>query len=469
MTRHQQRRIISPLILSSIGMVLLYLLGDILYIPDGYELALMSDCMDGVSFVDCSSIHMGFRPPLMSILAWPFGWSGIPVLSILSLSITAAIMGRFSQQYAVWIGILAIFCSQNFPIISDARSLLPCFVFGGWCMMSREVLTSKQAFWMSFVIGLSIWIRPEGLIGILLFFPFALYFHFGHRYQIGVGLLIPCIMWFLWLSYLAGVWTWSPRYWEGYMLESWNIMPKRLMMQLGGMGIYNTPMREVWMDSPILPTTTTLDFNSYIDWMKQLIMRNWVLWGTGGFSFAYLLYHRLRVGWILLGIFCINSIAALIPQARDPAFAESNFLLSHLALISALSFCSTHLFSKRVLLPCLFPVLVAFANPSHNIERGLEHTKQGRSAIHWIQENSGQKSIWVSSYENAPIIWLAKRDWKQWEDPWHPIENKHYRITTNLDVFDMGQELCLNQKLEAFFEDPKRSHPTWVAIYSCIP
>lgn len=465
MTSDQQRSILSPLILISIGMVLLYLLGDILYIPDGYELAMMSDCMDGTSFMDCSAIHMGFRPPLMSVLAWPFGWEGIPLLSILSLALTAALLGTSGRSYAVWVGVLALFCTQNHPIISDARSLLPCFVFGGWLMMSKETLTSRQAFLMSLLIGLGIWIRPEGLLGILLFVPFSLMFHFRHRYWIGLGTLIPCVLWFLWLSYLAQTWTWSPRYWEGYMLSSWEIMPKRLMMQLGGMGIYNTPMREIWMESAILPTTTTLEFDAYIEWMRHVITRNWVLWSTGCASFVYLLYHRMRMGWILMGILFINCIAALIPQARDPAFSESNFLLSHLALMSALSLGIAHLFSSRVFFPCLFPILVAFSNPSHDIERGLEHTQQGRSAISWIQENSAQDSIWVSSYENAPVIWLAKRNWKQWNDPWHPIKEPHYRVTTNLDVFDMGQELCSHQTLEAFFD----SQPTWVAIYSCVP
>ena len=113
--------------------------------------------------------------------------------------------------------------------------------------------------------------------------------------------------------------------------------------------------------------------------------------------------------------------------------------------------------------------MVAFVNPSHEIERGLEHTKEGLSAITWIQEHSTQGSVWISSYENAPIIWLAKRDWKQWEDPWHPFKKAHYRITTNLDVFDMGQELCSNQKLEAFFEAPPKVHSNWIAIYSCRP
>ena len=459
----------SPLLLSSIGMVLLYCLGDVLYIPDGYELAIMSDCMDGTSFIDCSSIHMGFRPPLMSVLAWPFGWEGIPLLSILSLAVTAALLGTATKSYAVWIGILALFCTQNHPIISDARSLLPCFVFGGWLMIGKETITAKRAFWMSFLIGLGIWIRPEGLLGILLFVPFVLFFHPKHRYWIGLGTLIPCILWFLWLSYLAKTWTWSPRYWEGYMLASWDIMPKRLMMQLGGMGLYNTPMREIWMESAPIPTTTVLAFDSYMDWMKLVVARNWVLWTAGGISFVYLIYHRMRKGWALMGVLCINCIAALIPQARDPAFAESNFLLSHLALMSALSLGCAHLFSSRIFLSCLLPISVALINPSHDIERGLEHTPQGLSASAWIQKNSTKDSIWISSYENAPIIWLAQRNWKQWEDPWHPVSEPHYRITTQLDVFDMGQELCLNQKLEAFFEDAHRTQPAWVAIYSCRP
>ena len=172
---------------------------------------------------------------------------------------------------------------------------------------------------------------------------------------------------------------------------------------------------------------------------------------------------------MLVSIFSINCIAALIPQARDPAFVESNFLLSQLALICAFSLCCTHIFRTRILISCLLPILVAFSNPTHEIERGLEHTKEGLSAISWIQKNSPPQSVWVSSYENAPIIWLAKRDWKQWDDPWHPLQETHYRITTNLDVFDMGQELCTNQNLDAFFESKTHTPSTWIAIYSCKP
>ena len=198
---------------------------------------------------------------------------------------------------------------------------------------------------MSLLVSLGIWIRPEALIGVALFVPFAIRWHFKHWFWIGVGLLLPSLLWFGWLSYLAGTWVWSPRYWEGYMLASWEVMPKRMMMQLGGMGIANTPMREIWMNSLPIPTRATLEFSSYIDWMMLLVVRNWVLWGAGTLSFVFLMVHRIRSGWVLMGVFSINCIAALIPQARDPAFAESNFLLSQLALISALSLSCEHIFS----------------------------------------------------------------------------------------------------------------------------
>ena len=92
MTSTPQRSFISPLMRTSIGMILLYLLGDLLYIPDGYELAIMSDCMDGTSFVNCSSIHMGFRPPLMSTCMAFDGRDSL--LSIVSLACTAVLMGN---------------------------------------------------------------------------------------------------------------------------------------------------------------------------------------------------------------------------------------------------------------------------------------------------------------------------------------------------------------------------------------
>ena len=468
MSGPQLRRRFSVPILCSIGMICLYVMGEMLYIPDGYELAILSDCIDGSSFVDCSSIHMGFRPPLMSILAWPFGWEGIPFLSIMSLAITAAIIGFYCRSHTVWIAVLSLFCTQNYPIISDARSLLPSFLFGGWLMMAKEDRSSKEVLFMSFLIGLGIWIRPEAILGIFLFVPYALFFYMKHRYWILLGVAIPTLLWIIWLSYLAETWVWSPRYWEGYMLASWELMPKRLMLQLGGMGIYNTPMREVWMDSPILSSTTTLEFNSFLSWMAHVFSRNWILWSTGLISLGYLLSIRSRVGWILIAIFCINLLAALIPQARDPAFVESNFLLSQIALISAVALCSVQIWPNQKLISYILPIIIVFINPSHDIERGLEDSKIGASSIAWIQENSTQDSLWVSSYENAPLLWRAQRDWKQWNDPWHPIDTPHYRITTNFDAFDVGLPLCPKQKLKAYFSTSPEKRE-WISIYFCSP
>ena len=87
-----------------------------------------------------------------------------------------------------------------------------------------------------------------------------------------------------------------------------------------------------------------------------------------------------------LSNFSINCIAALIPQARDPAFAES-IPYSVISLSSVPSPFVVHIsFIHACILPCFLPILLAFANPTHDIERGLEHTKKVSLPFHGFKK-----------------------------------------------------------------------------------
>ena len=143
--------------------------------------------------------------------------------------------------------------------------------------------------------------------------------------------------------------------------------------------------------------------------------------------------------------FCINCIAALIPHTR-PRLCWVQFSSqssgTHVCLLGTL-----HSFPKSFS-SCLIPISIAFIN--HEIEKGLEHTNKDFRRRGFKKKH--KRSIWISLWK-CTHIWLVQRNWKQWEDPWHPVVNR-YRITTHLDVSIWGKN-CAQQKLEAFFESQK--------------
>jgi hypothetical protein len=175
-------------------------------------------------------------------------------------------------------------------------------------------------------------------------------------------------------------------------------------------------------------------------------------------------------------VLSINIISALLPQARDGAFIESNFLLTKITLISMIGMASYKIVPKYKTTSVLIPLLVLLLSPQSSIEKGREHSDIGVASIQWIQSNTDPNIHFVSSYENAPLAWRAERNWIQWNDPWHPITQKHYRITSDFDTFALGLPLCPQQKLEAHFETKgtaQRNKETeakqWISIHSCLP
>ena len=244
------------------------------------------------------------------------------------------------------------------------------------------------------------------------------------------------------------------------MLETWAVMPKRAMLQLGGMGLYNPPIREFWLQSPPMPPKLTPEFYTIFPWFLEVWKQSPLIWMGGILSALYLYAKKPRIVIMLLCIGSINVMAALFPQARDPAFVESNFLLTKTALVILIALACSH---KNMWFGYIAPFILLLLDPKPILEQSIESTEVGKQAIAWIAKQENPDIPFVSSYESAAIVWLANKDWRQWDDPWHQSPNPKYILVSNLDVFAVGLPLCEKQKLEIHLSQAR----TFVSIYSC--
>ena len=156
----------------------------------------------------------------------------------------------------------------------------------------------------------------------------------------------------------------------------------------------------------------------------------------------------------------MNFLSILIPQAQNPIFIESNMMIAKICIVVALTYCCSMVFPK---IAFVLPIGILLFEPSSNMKDGLEYTTVGRSATAWIKENTPVHTTFTSTFENAPIIWLAERNWQQWKDPWSPEKHPEYVLSNNWEVFLTALPLCPTQKIEAFFEQKGN----WIGIYSC--
>jgi|GEM_PF-5725108 len=460
MVNHIRSQLQHPMSLFLIGMVALIVLGSIIYIPDSYEYFLIADCFDGQSFLDCAKINMTFRPPLLSFFLWPLPLEALPLLAIISISGSAVFLTKMTKTHAVWTAVLAIYCTQHHPILADARIFLLIFLFGAWYSL-LQLSNTRNAVLTGIAIGSTVWIRPEAQLGIVFFICYAFFVQrqYIQHLLLGIGLII--FAWFSWLSWHAGQWVWAPRYWEGYMLDCWEFMPRRAMLQMGGMGIYNPPMRSIWMEYPPYIPKAVFDTSNAMSWIQTLWTNSPLIWTTGLLSTLYLCFSKPRMGWAFVMIAMVNLLTIFIPQAQNPIFIESNMMVAKICLLSAIAVTTAERFPR---LAYILPLSLLLLDPSSNMKPGIERTDIGIAATQWLQSNTAVDSTVTSTFENAPMIWLAERDWQQWKNPWDPLPHPEYILINHWEAFLVSLPLCPQQKLEAFFQKDKN----WIAIHSCL-
>ena len=168
------RQLTHPVYLFLLGMLALAIFGQTIYIPDSYEYYLLADCLDGTSFLDCSNINMVFRPPLLSFFLWPLPLQALPILCMISIAASAVLLAKLTKVHAVWVSVLAIYCTQHHPILADARIFIYIFLFGAWALLFHTN-DHKTSFLAGLLAGLTVWVRPEAQIGILFFVCYAFF------------------------------------------------------------------------------------------------------------------------------------------------------------------------------------------------------------------------------------------------------------------------------------------------------
>ena len=53
-----------------------------------------------------------------------------------------------------------------------------------------------------------------------------------------------------------------------------------------------------------------------------------------------------------------------------------------------------------------------------DLKNGLEVQSVGQEATTWLRQNTNADQRIVSSFESAPVVFLAERQWEQWPSIW---------------------------------------------------
>ena len=88
---------------------------------------------------------------------------------------------------------------------------------------------------------------------------------------------------------------------------------------------------------------------------------------------------------------------------------------------------------------------------------------------HWLRNHTPDNSLILSSFETAPIVWLADREWQEWASPWEanqriPIVQQNYTAVYALVwLFDMHAWYSLSFE-EKYYEPTAYIHKDHMGI-----
>lgn len=470
------------------------LLGEALYIPDTYEHVILAECfLDGDSpRIDCSEIVKTFRPPLPSIFTLilsPFAHPlyGIVLLSWIATSSLSALFWRFSpsslstaQRLSVSLALLSAPLFHVYAQLADARIIVLPFImlFGLSAWRASEQgpsIPKREALIMGAVVALATLTRPESILLLPLGLAWLLL-----RNRLAVvwmlpTALTPLVIWWGCLSLSAEQIVFAPRHWESLLLQSTEFMPLRWSKQIFGMGLWSPSLREVSMGLTPTASIPIFSLSEWWAWISSSALSCFSIWVWLGFGLAIVLGLRDTEGRriILLGGICAfpNLLAAALPQARDPLFQISNLFPLWLVVIIGLglSIGKVACQSKKLwgLIIILFLGALWRGSEAPPIKNGIEFSDIGRNAINWLSQNTEEGSRVISSFETAPISFLAERKWEQWPSRWGQNRllksDGHYLLVSSEDNFWSGSRYG-----EADLPTPAAYfaiHEMWIMIF----
>ena len=453
-------RISIVLLLGVIGLLLAWL-GNPIFIPDSYEQAIVAECWrDGTSMrIDCDSIFPWFRPPLPSILiTLGLHWiDSITMLLILCWIATVATCGivfhRIQTDFGTTecgsrVGLIVLTTLsgagliQELGLLADSKIIALPFIFGASGLLLSTRISRWKSFGIGILLGLSFLTRFENLL--LITSGIGMVFIFSKQrwknsllYFAGCGPFVIAWMWILQRE--SNRWTLSPRYWEQWIVLLMDELPLRWVQELYGMGIWNPPLRSLALLSTIdSQSNGLLQSFSILEWLAWLnihvvslfhpivvtvIVLNTFLWRHN---------KRLRKWMLILIWVSLPSLAVtILPQGREEVFPVAYVLPLWCAVWIWIGL-STSLIIVRVERMWQKTILVlgllGLTQLPTSIDRppNLEFSPAAMTVQHWFQTYTPKNSIVLSSFESAPIVWLAKRQWQEWPSPWEA----NHRIPT---------------------------------------
>ena len=148
------------------------------------------------------------------------------------------------------------------------------------------------------------------------------------------------------------------------------------------------------------------------------------------------------------------------PQARDLAFPTANFLLAKVVLWIGIGtavgvFVQGFPWKAIIGVAAALPIVFSEVPPP----KTLETSATGKQMITWLEKNTSTNATIVSSYETAPLVWLAERNWQQWPTKWEERGLITHVLVSNLDNFwTASSEFKPNKlNLEIVFQTPQNS------------
>ena len=421
------------------------LLGSAIYIPDSYEHVILAECIgQGVSpRIDCADIVYAFRPPLPALLlillspvAHPL--YGIVLMSWLAATLVPALIWRFAppsvslSQRMAMVGVVMVSpIFHVFAQLADARMVvLPIVTLFGLSLwrISEGVGTQRAVRLAAVMVVLASLTRPESV----LLLPLGAGWVFWQaRPQLKSYLLwslSPMAIWWSVLSVSAGRLTFAPRHWEGTLLASWDFMPLRWAKQLYGMGLWSPPARQSALQLPSASGMPDISLLAWLDWLYSGMSSLFAFWLWPVLVGVFLMGALVRSSrpLFLVGLSCAlpNLVGAILPQARDPLFQISNLFPFWLVLLLGLGvFVGKWVGRLESKAMRIGSVLVAlgiswYGGMVPELKNGLEVQSVGREATQWLRQNTNADRRVVSSFESAPVVFLAERRWEQWPSIW---------------------------------------------------
>ena len=460
-----------------VSALLIAIFSDPIVIPDSYEQVIVAECWhSGISSkINCAQIEDFFRPPLPSalIVPWLTWFDGLTALSIVTFLSTIALFGILIHSLnhrlgnildfdiGWWVGLTLLVAGlgTDLAILLDSKWLALPWLFAGGGLLMRRELSIRTSALSAFFFGGAFLCRLENIIVLCLGLCWIIWKARQRAlatlsYLLILGVFIGGWVFLLWNEHQ--ILTLSPRFWESSLIPLLNEMPLRWVQDLYGMGIWNPPFREMAM-------TYTTSMDSAPNLLSNFSLLEWSTW----FRIHILgLFHPLHtVGllgtltvlkdstWrhIFAGLILISlpSIAVtLLPQGRESTFPIVYVLPLWIATWTwtglMFGLFADH-FGNRISRVNTISILVlsSWISPEIKIPQMIEKSEPGLATQHWLNTQTPDNAIVLSTFETAPIVWLANREWQEWPSPWsmqHRIkllqqtDRPIYAIVWNNDV-----------------------------------